>query len=61
MRKRGWLLLAVLVLLSVDFWNWRQHAPMLWFMPAWMWHVVAVTLLFSLAFFFIARYEWRDG
>lgn len=60
MRKAWWLPLAVLVLLSFDVWNWRQDTPMLWFMPAWMWHVAVVTALFSLAFLVLARYSWRE-
>lgn len=59
MRKIWWLPVAVLVVLSLDVWNWGQ-SRMLLFLPGWMWHVVAVTALFSLAFFIIARYEWRD-
>ncbi len=60
MRKIWWLPFAVLVLLSFDVWSWRQNTPMLWFMPAWMWHVAAVTALFSLAFVAVARYGWRE-
>jgi hypothetical protein len=60
MRKAWWLPVAVLVLLSFDVWNWNQNEPILLFLPAWMWHVAVVTFLFSLAFYLVARYEWRE-
>ncbi len=58
--KHAWLLpVAVLILLSFDPWNWH-HEALLWFMPGWMWHVATVTALFSLAFYLVARYGWRE-
>ncbi len=59
MSKAWWLPVAVLVLLSFDIWNWHQDTLLL-FMPGWMWHVATVTALFSLAFYLVARYGWRD-
>lgn len=55
-----YLLFILLFLLSLDFWNWGQSKPMILGLPVWMWYLLILTLLTSLAFYAFVRFVWRE-
>jgi hypothetical protein len=56
-----YLVFIVIFLLSLDFWGWGQSKPMFLGMPLWVYYLIIITLLTSVAFYILAKYYWRDS
>ena len=56
-----YLVFIVIFLLSLDFWGWGQSKPMIFGMPLWVYYILIITLLTSVAFYIFSKYYWRDS
>ena len=50
----------ILVILSIDFWNWKKAKPFFFGIPYWMWYIVSIVLLTAIFYALFAKYEWRE-
>jgi len=55
-----YLLFIVLFLASLDFWGWGQYRPLILGMPFWVYYLIIITLLTSVAFYLFSKHFWRD-
>jgi hypothetical protein len=55
-----YILFILLFLLSLDFWGWNQSKPLILGLPIWMYYLLILTLLTSLAFYLFTKLYWRD-
>ncbi|MEN4011172.1 MAG: hypothetical protein AB1453_07325 [Chloroflexota bacterium] len=53
----GWLLI---ILLSIDFYNWGKTPRLIVGMPDWVWFNMGLVLATSLIYFMLSRVTWRD-
>lgn len=61
MRKIGWLLVwVVLVILSLDFFNWGRTPRLYFGLPGWLWWEVGLVLLVAISFGILTRFAWGD-
>jgi len=51
---------VVLALLSIDFWGWGAEGTQLWFLPGWVWYVLALTLAYAVFFALVVVRVWRE-
>ncbi|MDD3491877.1 MAG: hypothetical protein PHU95_05115 [Candidatus Thermoplasmatota archaeon] len=58
--KKWWLAAVVLALLSIGFWGWGAERSLLWFLPGWVWYVLALTLAYAVFFALVVVRVWRD-
>ncbi|MFC2162060.1 hypothetical protein ACFLRF_00130 [Candidatus Altiarchaeota archaeon] len=54
----GWLLL---LLFSLDFWNWNTAHPIIYGMPAWIIYLLILTVCLSIYYFLFTKHRWGDG
>jgi hypothetical protein len=55
-----YLLFIILFLLSLDFWGWEQSKPLILGLPIWVYYLLFLTLLTSLAFYIFTKRFWRE-
>jgi hypothetical protein len=55
-----YIFFVVLFLLSLDFWGWGQSKPLILGLPLWVYYILIITLLTSLAFYIFSKYYWRE-
>ena len=56
-----WVLVyALILLLSLDFWNWGKAEPFVWGMPYWVFVFIVLNLLLSAYYYLFSRLYWRD-
>ena len=55
-----YFLFILLFLFSLDFWGWGQSKPLILGLPLWVYYLLILTLLTSLAFYVFAKYFWRE-
>ena len=55
-----YILFIALFLLSLDFWGWGQYKPLILGMPLWVYYLLFLTLLTSVAFYLFSKTYWRD-
>ncbi len=56
---RQWIVFGAIFILSLDFYNWHRHSPVLIGLPLWLWfHILLNALLFLAIFLIIFR---RNG
>ncbi|MBN2380788.1 hypothetical protein JXM67_13400 [candidate division WOR-3 bacterium] len=60
-KKLGWLTSwMVLVILSLDFFNWDRLPRLLLGLPGWLWWEVLLVLLTALVFGLLSRFAWGE-
>ncbi len=50
----------ILLILSVDFWNWNSSKPLIMGMPFWVVWDIVIVLLIGVYYILFCRYLWRD-
>ena len=55
-----YIVFIVIFLLSLDFWGWRQYKPLILGMPLWVYYLLILTLLTSVAFYLFSKSYWSD-
>ena len=56
-----YLVFIAIFLLSLDFWGWGQSNPLILGLPFWVYYILIITLLTSVAFYIFTKYYWRDN
>jgi hypothetical protein len=63
-RKKNviWYLLFILLfLLSLDYWQWNMHNPLIYGLPIWVIYFIILTLFTSISFYIFTKFYWRDN
>ena len=55
-----YIVFIVIFLLSLDFWGWEQYKPLILGMPLWVYYLLILTLLTSVAFYLFSKSYWSD-
>ena len=55
-----YIVFIVIFLLSLDFWGWGQYKPLILGMPLWVYYLLILTLLTSVAFYLFSKSFWSD-
>ncbi len=55
------LILALIFICSIDFWNWNSSSLGFLGFPIWIWYVMILTLLLSIVYYLIIAYYWRNN
>ena len=55
-----YIVFIVLFLLSLDFWGWRRYEPLILGMPLWVYYILILTLIISVAFYLFSKAYWSD-
>ena len=50
----------VLIVLSVDFWNWGSSRPVMLGMPFWVFWDILIVLMTGVYYILLGLYIWRD-
>ena len=55
-----YIVVIVIFLFSLDFWGWEQYKPLILGMPLWVYYLLILTLLTSVAFYLFSKSYWSD-
>ena len=55
-----YIVFIVLFLFSLDFWGWGQYMPLILGMPLWVYYLIILTMLTSVAFYLFSKSYWSD-
>ena len=58
--NKWWAVLAVMALISMDFWNWEKSEPFIFFLPYWAWQIFFITISLSIIFAIFAKQGWGN-
>jgi hypothetical protein len=54
------LIFLILLVLSIDFWNWHSPSLGIYNFPLWVWYGVILTLFLSPAYLLLIHFLWRE-
>lgn len=57
-----WYFLFILIfILSLDYWQWNVHNPLVYGLPLWIIYFLILTILTSFVFYLFSIFYWRDN
>ncbi len=56
-----WLLVAALIILHQDFWNWNNHKLYFGFLPIGLYYHIGISIAAALVWSFACTFAWPKG